>query len=157
MLNRANERAPFAIALQLWTWAAALRILKHIVPLTTLVRMVRTRPRSGGAREETIAALKAYLESAERFPFRAPGNCLERSLGAYRILCEANARPELVVGVRKSERGVEGHVWLSVGGAAWGERAADVTSFTRIVSFDAQGRQRTAAGFDGALETLRVR
>jgi hypothetical protein len=107
--------------------------------------------------ERFEARLRAYLESRRRFPFRAPANCLERSLGAYRLLCGAAAGPELVVGVRRSPaRGVEGHVWVTARGRVLAERPEDLAMFTTIVTFDAGGRQRTAAGFEGALPEIRV-
>ena len=107
--------------------------------------------------ERFEARLRAYLESRRRFPFRAPANCLERSLGAYRLLCGAAAGPELVVGVRRSPaRGVEGHVWVTARGRVLAENPEDLATFTTIVTFDAGGRQRTAAGFEGALSEIRV-
>jgi hypothetical protein len=145
------------IGIRLWTWAAMLRLLKHVVPMPMLVRLARTRPRPASATRDVKHRLREYLVSRRRFPFRAPANCLERSLGAYRLLCAAAADPELVVGVRRSERGVEGHVWVTAGGSAWGERDEDLATFARIVTFDGSGRQRTAAGCEATLAGLRVR
>ncbi len=146
-----------AIAVRLWTWAAILRVLKHGVPLATLVRLARRAP--GGTRKDEglQSRLGNYLESRGRFPFRPPANCLERSLGAYRLLCEANANPSLVVGVRRAPQGIEGHVWVTTEGRAWAERDEDLATYATIVTFDANGRQLTTAGFEGALATLRVR
>jgi hypothetical protein len=166
------------IGVRLWLWAGMIRVLKPLVPIGTLVRLARTPgpgsnrskrgqapipgpgpDRSAGLRsaERFEERLRAYLESRQRFPFRAPANCLERSLGAYRLLCGAAAGPELVVGVRRSPaRGVEGHVWVTAGGRVLAERPGDLATFTTIVTFDADGRQRTAAGFEGALSEIRV-
>jgi hypothetical protein len=144
------------IALRLWGWAAVLRILKHVVPLPMLVRLARRAPRRGSA-ERLASNLAAYLDMSGRFPFRPPANCLERSLGAYRLLCAVDASPSLVVGVRRSPNGVQGHVWVTTAGRAWGEREEDLATYATIVTFDATGRQLTAAGFEGALATLRVR
>ena len=74
--------------------------------------------------------IEAYLDATGRFPRRAPGNCLERSLGAYRLLCAANASPTLVVGLRQSDTlGVEGHVWVVVDGRPLAERPGLVTTY----------------------------
>jgi hypothetical protein len=145
------------IAVRLWAWAAVLRVLKHVVPMPSLVRLARREPGGASAPRIVRARLEPYLQSRRRFPFRAPANCLERSLGAYRLLCEAGEDPELVVGVRRSNGGVEGHVWVTAAGKTWGERDEDLATFTRIVTFDARGRQRTAAGCEGTLAALRVR
>jgi hypothetical protein len=138
----------------MWMWAAVLRLLKHVVPMPTLVRLAQRAPRAGA--ERLRDEVETYLGTKGRFPFRPPANCLERSLGAYRLLCEAGADPELVVGVKRSDGRVDGHVWVSVDGHAVGEER-DLETFTTIVTFDANARQRTAAGFDGALSRVRVR
>ena len=140
---------------RLWLWAAMLRGLKRVVPMATLVRLAQVSPRrhTTGRLQPRV---EAYLARRGRFPFRPPANCLERSLGAYRLLCRGGAKPELVVGVKRSpERGVEGHVWVTVGGRALAETSDHVASFTPIVTFDSEGRQRTAAGFDGAIPSMR--
>ena len=127
------------IGIRLWLWAAMLRGLKHVIPIATLVRLARVAP---GRRAAALDAsrLEGYLAMRGRFPFRPPSNCLERSLGAYRLLCRGGAEPELVVGVRRSpHRGVEGHVWVSVAGRVLAETAEDVAGFTPIVTFNAGG------------------
>ena len=107
--------------------------------------------------ERFEARLRAYLESTGRFPFRPPANCLERSLGVYRLLGGVAADPQLVVGVRRSpERGVEGHVWVTARGRVLAEKPEDLATFTTIVTFDADARQRTTAGFEGALSEIPV-
>ena len=151
------------IAFRLWLWAGMIRVLKRIVPVGTLVRLAhrKTRrlnfaPGGGESRERFEERLRTYLESRGRFPFRPPSNCLERSLGAYRLLCSAAADPQLVIGVRRSVEGVEGHVWVTSRGRLLAEAPADLAPFTTIVTFDADARQRTAAGFEGALSAMRV-
>lgn len=143
------------VGARLWMWAAVLRVLKHVAPMTSLVRLAQREPRA--RRKGLQERVEAYLRMEGRFPFRPPGNCLERSLGAYRLLCEAGANPELVVGVRRGDTGVNGHVWVTVNGTPAGEKAGDLAAFTTIVTFDATGRQRTATGFEGALSSVRVR
>ena len=136
------------IGTRLWLWAALLRGLKHVIPLETLVRFARVTPHShaGHAATGVQSRVEAYLETKGRFPFRPPANCLERSVGAYRLLCRAGADPELVVGVRRSPgRGVEGHVWVRVAGRVLAETTDDVACFTPIVTFDSEGRQKRTA------------
>jgi hypothetical protein len=166
------------IGIRLWLWAAVIRMLKRIMPIGTLVRLAhktgpgsdqgQTGVRPGSDRDHFALSddqqrakveerLRAYLERKGRFPFRPPSNCLERSLGAYRLLCGVAADPQLVVGVRRSpERGVEGHVWVTARGCVLAERLEDLATFTTIVTFDANGRQRTTAGFEGALSEIPV-
>ena len=137
---------PWTIAGRMWAWAAALRLLKRVVPLKTLVRLMYS-PSTGGTRSPAFErALEAYMSAAGAFPYRPPANCLERSLAAYRLLCRRNARPELVIGVRYSpQRSVEGHVWVRVDGRALGERPDDIQTYTAVVTFDAAGRQHPSS------------
>jgi hypothetical protein len=136
-----------AIALRLWYWAAMLRVLKRIVPLETLVGFMHRRPSGRGRSQDFERQLEGYIGRTGRFPWRPPSNCLERSLGAYRALCRANADPELVIGVRRNAgRGVEGHVWVMVDGRALGERPEDLASYTAIARFDAAARRHPSGG-----------
>ena len=144
------------IGSRLWLWAAMLRGLKHVIPLETLVRLTRVTPRSHAA-TGVQSQVEAFLERKGRFPFRPPANCLERSFGAYRLLCRAGADPELVVGVKRSPgRGVEGHVWVRVAGRVLAEASDDVEGFTPIVIYDAGGRQRRTAELNFQPPTSKV-
>jgi hypothetical protein len=140
---------PHLLPLQLWTCAAVLRVLKHVIPFEALVRLVHT-PGRGDRSPRVERALERYLSASGRFPRRAPGNCLERSLGAYRLLCAAGARPDLVVGVRRSAAGaqVEGHVWITLDGRPFAERPEFLQTFAIVVTYDANGQQRRVATGD---------
>ncbi len=135
------------IALRVWLWAAIVRPLKHLLPLPTLVKLARprTRPASRDRRESFEQRLERYLMQRGRFPARPPGNCLERSLGVYRLLCAVGSDPRLVVGVRPGDRGVDGHVWIVLDGHPFAE-ASDVASYASVVAFDARGRREAAVG-----------
>ena len=149
------ERASWTIALRLWGWAAALRVLKWMVPLETLVRLMHRRPNRQRSRPFELR-LQRYLETPGAFPFRPPGNCLERSLGVYRLLCGVNAAPELVVGFRQSAgRRMEGHVWVLVDGTAVAEPSDTVGTYTRVVTFDSAARRRGSAASDALLTDIR--
>jgi len=144
------------IAFRLRTWAALLRPLKYAVPLATLVQLAHTRAGAQGRSLEFERRIEAYLEATGRFPRRAPANCLERSLGAYRLLCAANAAPTLVVGLRQSDTlGVEGHVWVVVDGRPLAERPSLVSTYTQILTFDPDGRQHSSRGSAASLAGIR--
>jgi hypothetical protein len=142
----------WTIAVRMWAWAAALRVLKRVVPLKKMVRLVHPGTSALERSPEFEHALETYMSTTAAFPFRAPGNCLERSLGAYRLLCARNAHPELVIGVRyTAKQAVEGHVWVRVDGRALAERPEDVQSYTAVVTFDATGRQHASVTSNGSL------
>jgi Transglutaminase-like superfamily len=145
------------VAVRLWIWAALLRPLKYLLPLDSLVRLAHVRVVANAPRSREFEhALEGYLASTDRFPRRAPGNCLERSLGAYRLLCAANASPTLMVGLKRSTASqVQGHVWVVVDGRALAERPENVSTYTTIVAFDSHGRQEPAGGSTGALAGIR--
>ena len=129
------------IALRLWIWAVVLRPVKHVVPLATLVRMMHAAPRrvvDPGAAD----AIERYLQTSGRFPRRPPGNCLERSLGVYRLLCQAGASPQLLVGMRRlPPQPIEGHVWVRAGGRPIGETVESLNEFQPTAMFDDNGRR----------------
>ena len=132
-----SSSLPPSIAARLWVWAAALRILKRIVPVESLVRLMHTSP-GAQQRPDVEAKLRRYLQMTGTFPHRAPGNCLERSLGAYRILCAAGAQPDLVIGVRRGTDGrVEGHVWIRTAAGPLGETGSSLAGFAVLATFDA--------------------
>jgi hypothetical protein len=136
------------IAVSLWTSAILLRPLKHVVPLPVLVRLMRPRqPRDDRPhRDAIVRELATYLSRRGPIPFRAPGNCLERSLGAYRLLCSASADPHLVIGVRASSDGVDGHVWIELDGQLFGDDPARVAGYAPIASFNAHGDRDASRG-----------
>jgi hypothetical protein len=157
----------FGILVRLWSWAIVLRVLKHLVPLPRLVRLVQADP----SREARSAAferrLQGYLERRQRFPFRAPGNCLERSLGGYRLLCAHGSNPELRVGIAVNSQlrnaqlpngqfPMRGHVWVEVDGRPFGERPGDLDGLTPVLTFGADGRPRTVSAFGGDVSSILI-
>jgi hypothetical protein len=137
------------IAIRMWAWAAVLRVLKRIVPLESLVRLMHRRPAPGGRSPAFRQRIEDYMCMTGRFPWRPPSNCLERSLGAYRLLCEAAAAPELVIGLRRSDaQGLLGHVWVTVQGRALAERDDALAVYTPIATFDAGARRHSHAAGD---------
>lgn len=140
------------IALHLWTSAALLRVLKRFVPLEGLVRLMNRKPARGRRLTGLQEELERYMNTAGRFPWRAPANCLERSLGAYRLLCEAAAEPELVIGVRRpNDTTVGGHVWVTVAGRPVAEQEDHLAAFVPIVTYDAGGRRHARCEAPGGL------
>jgi hypothetical protein len=150
------NRLPLAAYLRLWTWAGLLRPLKHIVPFGTLVRWASTAPRA--ARDRAFErALETFVENGRRFPARAPGNCLERSLGAYRLLCASGGRPEVVVGIRRDAGGgIEGHVWLAVDGRPFAEPPGALDGYVTLVRYDAAASPHAEQGGTTDLAGVRL-
>ena len=137
------------LAWRLWFWAAVVRPLKYVVPLRTLVHLLHRPPRrpADGRAISVRRDLEALFERTGRPRRRAPANCLERSLGAYRLLCSAGAAPDLVVGVRRGvgDR-VDGHVWVVVDGRPLGEDETFIAGYVRVLAFDATGLQVPGSG-----------
>ena len=130
---------PLAIVLQFWAWAAVLRPLKHLMSMRWLVRLVRSR-RTCERDPARASAIVRYMSAQGRFPRRAPANCYERSLVAYRLLATAGAQPELRIGVRRPGEGsLDGHVWVVLEGQPVAEAAAFIDRFTPILRVDAAG------------------
>lgn len=141
------SRTPLAVAAQFWAWAALLRLLKYLLPLRVLVRLVRMRFLPSRT-EEKVSTILGYMAATGRFPGRAPANCLERSLVAYRLLRAAGARPELHVGVRRlpDSGTLDGHVWLVLDGVVAAESHDFIRQFIPVLRIDAEGRFESMAG-----------
>ena len=141
------SRTPLVVAAQFWAWAALLRVLKHLLPLRVLVRLVRMRSLPSRT-EEKVSTILGYMVATGRFPGRAPANCLERSLVAYRLLGAAGARPELHVGVRRlpDSGTLDGHVWLVLDGVVAAESHDFIRQFIPVLRIDAEGRFESMAG-----------
>jgi len=133
------------LGLRVWSVAMLVRLLKHVVALPVLVRWMQPSRRASIANPSKVAALEAYLTKRGRFPDRPPGNCLDRGLAAYRLLCAGGSQPCLVIGIRPAERGLDGHVWVTLDGRPFGERA-NVDRYVSIVTFDARGERDSAPG-----------
>ena len=142
MLPGHRHPTPWLLLARLWFWAALVRSLKHMVPIVALVRVVHARPAAGDSDGGLADRLDVLFRRAGRFPRRAPSNCLERSLGAYRLLCRVGAQPELVIGMTRAPGDrLVGHTWVVVDGRPLGEDTAALVGFAPVLAFDARGRQ----------------
>lgn len=113
ILRKASE---LGFAVRIAMWAYVLPLLKKRLSLPRLGRLMwlePTRPERDRRRERQIVSSvrRAYGVAT----FRRRDNCLEQSLLLYRYLSRAGARPLLVIGVRRLDRGGwTGHSWLLV-------------------------------------------
>ncbi len=129
------------LAARIFAWAAFVRVAKYAMPLRTLVTIVSPSPRQGlrdSRREQQIARFADWASRIVR-PM-TQGNCLERSLVAYRYLVGAHADPRLVIGFRRDDRGVLGHAWVLVDGKPLSDSPATIAEYQVAVSFEAGGR-----------------
>jgi len=118
-------------------WMISLALLKHLLPLPTLVRLMWSKPRrSLGQSDERVAGIAARVVGVSR------GNCLDRSLIVYRLLSRAGSNPTLVIGFgRQSD--VIGHTWVTVRGRPLLEDSASLAAYTEFVAFGVNGAQST--------------
>jgi hypothetical protein len=132
------------LAARIFGWAAFVRLAKYAMPLRTLVKIVSPAPGPGSRdprRERKIARFADWASRIVR-PM-TQGNCLERSLVAYRYLVRAHADPRLVIGFRRGDRGILGHAWVLVDGRPLSDSPAAVAEYQVAMSFDAGGRVLT--------------
>jgi hypothetical protein len=128
------------LAVRIVWWYIAFRILKHVTPMATLVRLAKLRP-VGPRRpqqERRIAHLVNRVGGLWGFG-RAP-TCLERSLVLYRLLSEVNASPRLMIGVAAGAWAVEGHAWVVVDGRPIGDSEDVVRQYSVVTGFEADGQ-----------------
>src|SRR5215218_5594748 len=135
----APQAGPWAIAsllVRMGAWSIVLPVLKHLLPLPTLVRLMSRRGggvRSRGSEEQIVRYARRV------YSLRRAGTCLERSLVAYRYLSRANAEPWLVVGVRRDNQVLMGHAWVLVDGSPLYESSASLDPFLPVVEFAPDG------------------
>jgi hypothetical protein len=133
-------------------WAPSLPVLKRALPLPRLVDLMESEPR----RSKRDPALERRIARMARLIYRGqPGtfsnNCLERSLVTYRYLSRAGADPELVVAVRRGDEGVDGHVWVTVGGVPVHEQPDELEPYVPVLRFKRGEVTRSAGGAASAL------
>jgi hypothetical protein len=133
-------------------WAPSLPLLKRALPLPRLVALMESERRA----RERDPALERRIARMARLIYRGkPGtfanNCLERSLVTYRYLGRAGAEPELVVAMRTGEKGVDGHVWVTVGGVPVHEQPDELEPYVPVLRFKRGEVTRSAGGAAGPL------
>jgi hypothetical protein len=141
-----TRRARGAIADASWTLRlaplyVALALLKHVVPLSTLVRWAWSgsqRPSSDpAARHRAVRAVSRL----QRW-FGRGRDCLQSSLILYRELSRRGDNPVLCVGFRREGRAVAGHAWVSANGRTVLNETYD-QPFVTVIAFGADGRPVT--------------
>jgi hypothetical protein len=111
---------------------------KRLVPIRTLARW-SWRPARGTSRN--LDAEQRLVSSVLRLS-RASGSdrdCLQRSLVLYRELSRAGADPTLVVGFRRTDRGLEGHAWVETDGVPVAEPTVREQGFETTCAFGRGG------------------
>jgi hypothetical protein len=112
--------------------------VKRLVPIRTLARW-SWRPARGGSRnleaEQRLVSSVIRLSSASG----SDRGCLQRSLLLYRELSRAGADPTLVVGFRRTDRGLEGHAWVEADGVPVAEPTVREQGFETTCAFGRGG------------------
>lgn len=145
MLRRLGEEvrtvSDAVLATRALAWALVLPALKHMVSVKSLAAVMhqpQRRATRDADRERRIMTFAHW--SARLTRWNSGGNCLERSLIAYRYLCAAGAHPTLVIGVGRGAIGVIGHAWVLVDGQLVGEPPSAIASYTRAFAFGPDGQ-----------------
>jgi Transglutaminase-like superfamily len=126
------------ILVRLFIAYMVLALLKHLVPLTWLVRRVWCPPvrLRDCESERWLTAIVLRLSRLAGLPDR---DCLQRSLLLYRVLSRAGADPTLVVGFRRIDGRIRGHAWVVVDGRALLESEPDLAAFSPVLRFGSLG------------------
>lgn len=132
------------LAARIFACAAFVRVAKYVLPLRTLVQIVSPTAQPGGRDRDRERRIGLFADWASRIVRPTTrGNCLERSLAAYRYLVRDHADPRLVIGFRRGEDGVLGHAWVLVDGQPLCDSPATIAEYQVAMSFDAAGRPLT--------------
>ena len=121
-------------------WRLALPLLKRRMPLPRLVAFMWEGDGVSGSSPERRLRVAELTTVVFRSDHRdRPGNCLDRSLVAYRYLSAAGAEPELLMGLRRGDGLLKGHAWVTVDGAPVEESPEPLDQFARVVAFHGEG------------------
>lgn len=123
---------------RLWPHFVLYGLLKHAMPIARLVRLAWREPggQSGLDVEQKVIGRVLRVGAFAGWPDR---DCLQRSLLLYQELSRVGARPDLVVGFRKDERGVAGHAWVTVRGQVVAETPDAPDRFVPALRFGPDG------------------
>jgi len=121
-------------------WRLALPLLKRRLPLPRLVGLMWEGDPAADLSAERCRRIAELTTVVFRSDHRdRPGNCLDRSLVAYRYLSAEGAEPELLVGLRRGDGLLKGHAWVTVKGMPVEESPEPLEHFSRVVSFHGDG------------------
>lgn len=142
VFSRFTSPSDVLLAARVLVWAMVLPAAKHVVPIRDLARLMRLTPGVHAARdaalEERIVTFSRW--GARLMRWKGGGNCLERGLIAYRYLGAAGARPTLVVGLGRADRGgIVGHAWVLVDAQPVGDSVSALSEYTPVFAFASDG------------------
>jgi hypothetical protein len=132
-----TSAADLWLAVRMCGWALLLPVLKRVVPIRPLVRLLRRSPDGSAFPAARIVLYARWAARAVRW--RSGGNCLERSLLAFRYLGASGAQPTLVVGLAPSGSRMIGHAWVLLDGRPVGETNDELRRFTAVMAFACDG------------------
>jgi hypothetical protein len=140
-MNARRVRRFFALAVsspstawllaRMLAWNYGLRALKGVLPFKTLLRLARPAPVEE-ADPAQLARVEFLLHRMSR-----NGDCLERSLVAYRFLSLAGAKPTLCLGLDRDPPRREGHAWVTIDGRPLLESPESLARFAPVAVIDA--------------------
>lgn len=121
-------------------WALAVPVLKRRLPIGRLVALMTTgRPRRWDPSREDVIRRASWWASRVQVR-RFPGNCLERSLVAYRFLGLAGADPRISLGVGGGGgQDITGHAWVTLDGRPLHDPPEALDSYRKIIELDGSG------------------
>jgi len=124
-------------------------VVKHLVPIGTLARWswrpARRASRNPAAERRLVTSV-IRLSAVSGFD----RDCLQRSLVLYRGLSRAGADPTLLVGLRRTSRGFEGHAWVEADGVPVAEPMVREQGFETTCAFGRRGRLVVPRASDSA-------
>jgi hypothetical protein len=128
------------LVLRMVGWRLVLPVLKRRMALPRLVGLMwdgESSPAPRTDRQLRIAELTTVVFRSDHRD--RPGNCLDRSLVAYRYLSGAGADPALRVGLRRGDGLLKGHAWVTVDDQPVEESPEPLEEFAQVVTFHGEG------------------
>jgi hypothetical protein len=132
-----------ALALNVLIWLFSLPALLHAHTIPTLLeRLTVGKKKKARPAVNLNDAVGIVTRICNLRPFRArvfPKLCLRQSLALYRTLTQMGYPVEIHFGVRKEDKTLSGHSWVTLGGEAVADTAPNGI-FKAVYSYPAAGR-----------------
>ncbi len=114
-------------------------VLLKIMPLQRIILLENHHAHAGG-NDNITPADRILLDKTYRAAgfllrrlWRSKRPCLRRSLVVSRLCRGRKLKSRIIIGVKKSEAGLESHAWLEIGSFPFRENPGSLAGFTPIV------------------------
>lgn len=126
----------FLFFIHIFSLALLISILLKTINIRTILKKLTPRKQSIWKGKISPKRLSEYVDSILALKlFGLKPNCLNRSLILYYFLHKIGLAVRINFGVRKNDKDIEGHGWLTLNGEPYLEKTDTLNTFCLIYSY----------------------